>query len=93
MCIRDSYKSAYFSHAFAGGYSAGYYAYLWTEVFAADAFAYMTEQGGLKRENGDQFRRRVLSMGNSQDLMQDYIDFRGSKPSTDALLKRRGLKK
>ncbi|MGY0602915.1 MAG: M3 family metallopeptidase [Paraglaciecola chathamensis] len=91
--VPPRYKSAYFSHAFAGGYSAGYYAYLWTEVFAADAFAYMTEQGGLKRENGDQFRRRVLSMGNSQDLMQDYIDFRGSKPSTDALLKRRGLKK
>jgi peptidyl-dipeptidase Dcp len=91
--VPPRYKSAYFSHAFAGGYSAGYYAYLWTEVFAADAFAYMTEHGGLNRDNGDKFRSRVLSMGNSQDLMQDYINFRGNKPSTDALLKRRGLKK
>ncbi|MAD17520.1 MAG: dipeptidyl carboxypeptidase II [Alteromonadaceae bacterium] len=89
--VPPRYKSAYFSHAFAGGYSAGYYAYLWTEVFAADAFAYMAEHGGLNRGNGDKFRSRVLSMGNSQDLMQDYLDFRGSKPSTDALLKRRGL--
>ena len=85
------YKSAYFSHAFSGGYSAGYYAYLWTEVFAADAFAYMAEHDGLNRDNGDKFRSRVLSMGNSQDLMQDYIDFRGAKPTVDALLKRRGL--
>jgi peptidyl-dipeptidase Dcp len=89
--VPPRYKSAYFSHAFAGGYSAGYYAYLWTEVFAADAFAYMTEKGGLTRENGDSFRENVLSKGNSQDLMQDYINFRGNKPSTDALLKRRGL--
>lgn len=89
--VPPRYKSAYFSHAFAGGYSAGYYAYLWTEVFAADAFAYMTQHDGLNRENGDKFRSSVLSMGNSKDLMQDYIDFRGSKPTTDALLKRRGL--
>tara|TARA_R110002153_G_scaffold139860_6_gene290850 strand:+ start:11620 stop:13758 length:2139 start_codon:yes stop_codon:yes gene_type:complete len=89
--VPPRYKSAYFSHAFAGGYSAGYYAYLWTEVFAADAFAYMAQHDGLNRENGDKFRSSVLSMGNSKDLMQDYIDFRGSKPTTDALLKRRGL--
>ncbi|WP_166423259.1 M3 family metallopeptidase [Paraglaciecola sp. 20A4] len=89
--VPPRYKSAYFSHAFAGGYSAGYYAYLWTEVFAADAFAYMAEHDGLNRENGDKFRNSVLSLGNSKDLMQDYIDFRGSKPTTDALLKRRGL--
>lgn len=85
------YKSNYFSHIFSGGYSAGYYAYLWTEVFAADAFTYMGENGGLNRANGDKFRATVLSMGNSQDLMQDYIDFRGQKPTTGALLKRRGL--
>ncbi|MCH1932039.1 M3 family metallopeptidase [Shewanella sp. A25] len=89
--IPPRYKSSYFSHAFSGGYSAGYYAYLWTEVFAADAFAYMTEQGGLKLDNGDKFRQTVLSKGNSEDLMQDYIHFTGSKPTTDALLKRRGL--
>jgi peptidyl-dipeptidase Dcp len=91
MAVPARYKSAYFSHIFAGGYSAGYYAYLWTEVFAADAFGFMAENGGLNRANGDSFREKVLSMGNSQDLMQDYINFRGQKPTTDALLKRRGL--
>ncbi|QSX28713.1 M3 family metallopeptidase [Shewanella cyperi] len=89
--VLPRYQSTYFSHAFAGGYSAGYYAYLWTEVFAADAFAHSMAQGGLKRENGDIYRKTVLSMGNSQDLMQDYINFRGQKPTVDALLKRRGL--
>jgi peptidyl-dipeptidase Dcp len=89
--IMPRYRSCYFSHAFSGGYSAGYYAYLWTEVFAADAFSYMKEHGGLTRENGDKFREDVLSKGNSQDLMQDYINFRGQQPTIDALLKRRGL--
>ncbi|MGO2366793.1 MAG: M3 family metallopeptidase [Pseudoalteromonas sp.] len=89
--VPPRYKSSYFSHTFAGGYSAGYYAYLWTEVFAADAFAHMTEEGGLTRENGDNFRKEILSKGNSRDLMQSYIEFRGQKPTTDALLKRRGL--
>lgn len=89
--IPARYKSPYFSHAFAGGYSAGYYAYLWTEVFAADAFSHMADEGGLNRANGDEFRAKILSMGNSQDLMQDYIQFRGQQPGTEALLKRRGL--
>ncbi|MEX2963609.1 M3 family metallopeptidase [Microbulbifer sp. TYP-18] len=89
--VPPRYKSAYFSHIFAGGYSSGYYAYLWTEVFAADAFAYLKEHGGLNRKNGDNYRDHILSMGNSRDLMQDYIDFRGQEPSTRALLVRRGL--
>jgi peptidyl-dipeptidase Dcp len=89
--IPPRYKSTYFSHAFSGGYSAGYYAYLWTEVFAADAFSYMSDQRGLNRANGDEFRAKILSMGNSKDLMQDYINFRGQQPDTHALLKRRGL--
>jgi peptidyl-dipeptidase Dcp len=89
--VPPRYKTDYFSHIFAGGYSAGYYAYLWTEVFAADAFSYMENNGGLTRENGDKFRKEVLSKGNSRDLMQSYIEFRGQKPTTDALLKRRGL--
>lgn len=89
--IPPRYKSAYFSHTFAGGYSAGYYAYLWTEVFAADAFAHIQSKGGMTRENGDDFRKKILSIGNSQDLMQSYIEFRGQQPNTDALLKRRGL--
>ena len=89
--VPPRYKSNYFSHTFAGGYSAGYYAYLWTEVFAADAFAHMENNGGLTRKNGDKFRKEILSKGNSRDLMQSYIEFRGQKPTTDALLKRRGL--
>ncbi|AXR05965.1 M3 family metallopeptidase [Salinimonas sediminis] len=89
--IPPRYKSAYFSHTFAGGYSAGYYAYLWTEVLAADAFAYMQDNGGLTQDNGSQFREEILSKGNSEDLMQNYVDFRGQKPEVDALLERRGL--
>ncbi len=89
--IAPRYKTTYFSHSFGGGYSAGYYAYLWTEVFAADSFAYMMAHGGLTLENGQKYRDAVLSKGNSRDLMQSYIDFAGKKPSTDALLKRRGL--
>ena len=89
--VPPRYKSAYFSHTFAGGYSAGYYAYLWTEVFAADAFAHMQKNGGLSRENGDEFREKILSIGNSKDLMESYVGFRGQQPDTEALLKRRGL--
>ncbi|MCE9678625.1 M3 family metallopeptidase [Shewanella sp. AS1] len=91
MPVPPRYKSAYFSHAFTGGYSAGYYAYLWTEVFAADAFNFMSKNGGLTQINGNKFRNNVLSKGNSEDLMQDYIHFTGRKPTIDALLKRRGL--
>lgn len=90
--VKPRYKSNYFSHTFAGGYSASYYAYLWTEVLAADAFAYMDDNGGLSRENGKNYRQEVLSKGNSEDLMENYIEFRGQKPEVDALLKRRGLK-
>ncbi|VUD42043.1 Dipeptidyl carboxypeptidase [Thalassocella blandensis] len=89
--VPPRYKSNFFAHVFAGGYSAGYYAYLWTEVLAADAFAYLQEQGGLTRENGDSYRNIILSRGNSRDLMDNYVEFRGQKPSTDALLVRRGL--
>jgi peptidyl-dipeptidase Dcp len=89
--VPSRYKTTYFSHSFGGGYSAGYYAYLWTEVFAADSFAHMTQHGGLSLDNGNKYRETILSKGNSQDLMQDYINFTGSKPTTDALLTRRGL--
>lgn len=89
--VPSRYKTTYFSHSFGGGYSAGYYAYLWTEVFAADSFAYMDKHSGLTLENGNKYRETILSKGNSQDLMQDYINFTGNKPTTDALLKRRGL--
>lgn len=90
--VKPRYKSSYFSHTFAGGYSASYYAYLWTEVLAADAFAYMDDNDGLSRDNGRSYRQEVLSKGNSEDLMENYVEFRGQKPEVDALLERRGLK-
>ncbi len=90
--VPPRYKTDYFSHTFAGGYSAGYYAYLWTEVLAADSFAYLQTKGGITRENGDTYRNLILSVGNSKDLMEQYVELRGQKPTTDALLVRRGLK-
>ncbi len=89
--VPPRYKSAYFSHVFAGGYSSGYYAYLWTEVLAADAFAFLNTKGGLTRENGQDYRDAILSIGNSKDLMQSFEQFRGQEASVDALLQRRGL--
>jgi peptidyl-dipeptidase Dcp len=89
--VPPRYKSGYFAHVFAGGYSAGYYAYLWTEVLAADAFAFMGTQGGLTRANGDKFRELILSKGNTIEPMQQYVNYRGQEPTVDALLRRRGL--
>ncbi len=89
--VPPRYRSPFFSHIFAGGYSARYYAYLWSEVLAADAFAFVRERGGLTRENGDRLRGEVLSRGNSRNTMGSYRAFRGSDPGVDALLARRGL--
>jgi peptidyl-dipeptidase Dcp len=91
--VAPRYKSAYFSHVFGGGYSAGYYAYIWTEVLAADAFAHMANNGGLTRANGDRIRDTILSRGNTIDPMEQYVNYRGQSPSVDALLIRRGLVK
>ncbi|CAB0150344.1 Dipeptidyl carboxypeptidase [Pseudidiomarina piscicola] len=89
--VPPRYRSTFFAHVFAGGYSAGYYAYMWSEVLAADAFKYVQQNGGLTLENGQAFRDAILSKGNSKDPMQQYIDFRGQKPTVEALLERRGL--
>ena len=90
--VPPRYRTTYFAHAWSGGYSAGYYAYLWSEVLAADAFAFMKSQHGLTPENGKLFRDKILSRGGTREVMQQYIDFRGSEPKVDALLIRRGLK-
>lgn len=90
--VPPRYRTTYFAHAWSGGYSAGYYAYLWSEVLAADAFAFMKSQQGLTSENGKLFRDKILSRGGTREVMQQYIDFRGSEPKVDALLIRRGLK-
>ncbi|CAM3755718.1 M3 family metallopeptidase [Rheinheimera salexigens] len=90
--VPPRYKSTFFSHSMGGGYSAGYYAYMWSEILAADAFAYVQQQGGLKLENGQNYRKHILSVGNSRAPMESYKAFRGQEPTTDALLIRRGLK-
>ena len=85
------YRSAYFSHIFAGGYSAGYYGYIWSEVLDAASVDWFKANGGLTRANGDRFRNSLLSRGGSVDSMQMYSDFTGQKPDIKPLLKRRGL--
>lgn len=89
--VPPRYKSAYFSHIFSGGYSANYYAYIWSEILAADAFAFMREAGGLTRENGDRYRANILSRGGSEDAMTLYRQYRGGEPDVSHLVSRRGL--
>ena len=91
--VPPRYRSFYFSHAFAGGYSAGYYSYLWSEVLDADTVEWIKEHGGLKRENGDRFREMLLSRGGSADALGLFKNFVGREPYIEPLLKRRGLEK
>ncbi len=86
------YRSTYFSHVFAGGYSAGYYAYIWAEVLDSDAFNAFKEAGDLyDPETAASFRDNILSKGGTEDPMKLYKDFRGKEPDETALLKKRGL--
>lgn len=89
--VPPRYRTTYFNHIFANGYSAGYYAYIWAEVLDADAEQWFKEHG-LSRENGDSLRSKILSKGYSEDPMTLYHNFTGRSPSTDPLLVRRGLK-
>lgn len=89
--VPPRYKSAYFSHIFSGGYSANYYAYIWSEILAADAFAFMRKSGGLTRDNGDHYRANILSRGGSEDAMTLYRQYRGGDPDVTHLVTRRGL--
>lgn len=89
--VPPRYRSAYFRHTFEGGYDAGYYAYLWSEVLDADTAAFMTASGGLTREVGERFRRRLLARGGSIDAMDAFRDYRGQEPDISHLLRRRGL--
>jgi peptidyl-dipeptidase Dcp len=89
--VPPRYRSTYFAHIFSGGYSAGYYSYIWSEVLDADSVKWFRENGGLTRENGDHFRRELLSVGGSRDAMESFRVFRGRDPEIDPLLKRRGL--
>jgi len=89
--VPPRYRSSFFQHIWGGGYAAGYYAYLWTQMLADDAFDAFKEQGGLTAENGRRFRQLVLSRGNSEDLDQLYRTWRGAAPSITPMLINRGL--
>lgn len=90
--VPPRYRSSYFQHIWGGGYAAGYYAYLWTQMLADDGFVWFSEHGGLTRENGQRFRDAVLSRGNSGDLKALYAQWRGREPEIEAMLINRGLK-
>ena len=90
--VPPRYHSTYFSHIWDGGYSAGYYAYTWSEVLDDDAFAWFREHGGLTLENGQRFRDMILSRGGTVDAATLYRNFRGRDPNVEALLEQRGLK-
>ena len=88
--VPPRYRSTYFSHII-GGYSAGYYSYIWSEVLDADSVEWFKENGGMKRANGDHFRKTLLSQGGSQEAMTLFKNFRGAEPNIQPLLERRGL--
>tara|TARA_Y100001970_G_scaffold41789_1_gene51906 strand:- start:15640 stop:17742 length:2103 start_codon:yes stop_codon:yes gene_type:complete len=90
--IESRYRSTYFGHIFAGGYASGYYSYLWTEVLEADAFEAFKENGIYHKKTAEKLKKYIYSTGNSDDLMTQYIRFRGSEPQIDPLLEKRGLK-
>ncbi|WP_024548751.1 peptidyl-dipeptidase Dcp [Siccibacter turicensis] len=89
--VPPRYRSSYFAHIFGGGYAAGYYAYLWTQMLADDGYQWFVEQGGLNEANGQRFREAVLSRGNTSDLEALYRDWRGHDPQIEPMLKNRGL--
>ena len=89
--VPPRYSSTYFAHTFAGGYDAGYYAYIWSEVLDADTVDWFTENGGLTRANGDRFRRLLLGVGGSMDPLAAYRAFRGRDAVIEPLLRRRAL--
>lgn len=89
--VPPRYRASYFAHVFSGGYAAGYYSYLWTEMLDQDARNWFNNNGGLTRENGQRLREMVLSKGNTEPLDEVYKAWRGSEPSIEPLLKARGI--
>ncbi len=89
--VPPRYRTPYFAHIWSGGYSAGYYAYLWSEVLDHDAYYWFVEHGGMTRENGQRFRDMILSRGGTDDAAALYRAFRGRDPSVEPLLEQRGL--
>ncbi|NEM91703.1 M3 family metallopeptidase [Galbitalea soli] len=89
--VPTRYSSTYFAHTFSGGYDAGYYSYIWSEVLDADTVEWFKENGGMLRANGDRFRQRLLGVGGSKDPLEAFRDFRGRDAEIQPLLDRRGL--
>ena len=89
--VPPRYRTGYFKHVFAGGYAAGYYSYIWSEVLDADTVEWFRAQGGLTRDNGEHFRAELLSRGNTRDPLESYRAFRGGDADPEHLLRRRGL--
>src|SRR4029077_7652027 len=89
--VAPRYRSSYFSHIWGGDYGAGYYAYLWSEMLEHEAIHWFESHGGLTRENGDRFRKMVLSRGNSEDAAKMFAAWLGAEPTIEPLLKYRGL--
>ncbi|MFI8594978.1 M3 family metallopeptidase [Microbacterium sp. NPDC078428] len=89
--VPPRYSSTYFAHIFSGGYSAGYYSYIWSEVLDADTVEWFRENGGPTRTAGARFRARLLAVGGSKDPLEAYRDFRGREARIEPLLQRRGL--
>ncbi|WP_299158122.1 M3 family metallopeptidase [uncultured Tenacibaculum sp.] len=90
--VPPRYRSTYFAHIFSGGYAAGYYSYLWTEMLSHDAYDWFKNNGLLTRENGQKFREQILSKGNTMDYAKMYNTFAGRDPKAAPMLKARGLK-
>jgi peptidyl-dipeptidase Dcp len=88
--VPPRYRTTYFSHIM-GGYAAGYYSYIWSEVLDANTVAWFEDHGGLTRQNGDRFRASLLSRGGSRDALELFRDFAGHEPRIEPLLERRGL--
>ena len=90
--ITYRYRSMHFNHVFSGGYEVGYYSYLWAEVLDADAFDAFVENGVFDKATADAFRINILEAGSSEDPMKLYVQFRGTEPNPEALIRGRGLK-
>ncbi|MEY4961677.1 MAG: hypothetical protein RLZZ249_374 [Actinomycetota bacterium] len=89
--VPTRYRTNYFAHIFAGGYSAGYYGYIWSEILDAESVNWFKQNGGLTRENGEKFSKGLLSRGGSKDSMTLVKELLGRDPKIEPLLRRRGL--
>ena len=89
--VPPRYHSPYFAHIWGGGYSAGYYAYMWSDMLNSNAWDWISKNGGMTRANGDRFRKFILSVGNSVDLNTAFKEFTGKDPDIKPLLKDKGF--